>query len=449
MKYRVNILWSLLLCMTLAMISCKEDAEVEEKMEDEPVLSTINEELNVALYNLGFTYDESGELVVDEKVSECTSLDLSSCSLKSTSGIEVFTALESIDLSSNNFGEQIDFSYLPASLKSIDLRGNEDVVFYYKLAATVGGKVRLSSLTKLVLPTSANENFTDIAALLQTSVGKSATISIDNGGGDGGTTPYATLREVPSAALREYLQGLYPSLFATTGEIDLTQSITDKADLYLSDKYDDLTGVEYIVSNPSFSGGSDGAISIIMAEESPWTIDAIRLSQYVKRLTLINVDVANIRLSDAHSLVMCRVGSNDVVESLELPTTFMKSSSSGTSIYDNEIYICSMPKLKELIMPTVTGAVGKITIQSLPSLEALDLSMVNMVHTIVMSELDGATITPPAALSGYLDGWGGESVEKRLSVSIDDVVRGKLVTFLDLVAEEGADIIDESSYYLE
>ena len=83
-----------------------------------------NAALVTALKEQGFTF-EGNTLVVNDKVRTTTSLNLSGKQLTDVKGLEAFSALSEVNLSNNNFAQTFDFGTLPATVKSVNLSGNE------------------------------------------------------------------------------------------------------------------------------------------------------------------------------------------------------------------------------------------------------------------------------------------------------------------------------------
>lgn len=101
----------------LSFSSCSENEETI----DWNGIELKNTELKNVLQQKGFTFNEAGRLVQDDKVKSTTTLDLSNCNLSDISGLEVFPKLTDINLSDNKFTYSFDFSILPGTVTSVDL----------------------------------------------------------------------------------------------------------------------------------------------------------------------------------------------------------------------------------------------------------------------------------------------------------------------------------------
>ena len=153
----------------LSFSSCSENEETI----DWNGIELKNTELKNVLQQKGFTFNEAGRLVQDDKVKSTTTLDLSNCNLSDISGLEVFPKLTDINLSDNKFTYSFDFSILPGTVTSVDLTGNE----IYEYPGLVNIKTEENGdetvtvqrkLTKLLLPEAAKYNCVEIPTYLPT-----------------------------------------------------------------------------------------------------------------------------------------------------------------------------------------------------------------------------------------------------------------------------------------
>ncbi len=431
-------------CLMIIAISCTKDAEVVEDNYDptstNPVVSA---EMKSALSKLGYSFTSDDRLISNELVLSTTSLDLSSCQLIDVIGLISFEALKTVNLSSNNFGTELDFDNLPTSVETINLTYNDEIRSYLNLVSASDGAVRLSKLSTLQLPNSAWSYFTDVIAFAQSSVGKSASISYI---ADDGKTlaTYTTTRTITNAELKTALMSLYPSAFNALGEIELLQQIEESVDLELTTSNSSLAGVEYIICNPSYAGAT-GGVSIVGDESNPCEITWMKPSSKITSLTLINVDTPNeMVLTSSPNLSLLRVENNPSIVTIDLPSSLLQSSVSGTSIFKSELYVKNCAILQQINFPSSGGYIGKIDLQSLPLLQSLSLLNVKGLHTFVLNDLSSTALALPTSVGGYPDGWGGSSSKKRLFIAMDSNMTGKCASLISLYNDG---VVDMSEPY--
>jgi hypothetical protein len=106
MKCITSIIPGMMLGACLFFASCGDDDKING-------VAIANAELKAALQQKGFTFDEQGQLLLDDKVTKATTLDLSGCNLTDASGLDVFPKLAEVNLANNKFGFVFDFSVLP------------------------------------------------------------------------------------------------------------------------------------------------------------------------------------------------------------------------------------------------------------------------------------------------------------------------------------------------
>ena len=94
-------LWLFAILITL--VGCKKD---ELSLYGES-FELNNPELTAALKAKGFSF-EGNAIVIDDKLWNLTSLDLSGAGLKSVAGITIFKNLQQVNLSNNALGKVFD-----------------------------------------------------------------------------------------------------------------------------------------------------------------------------------------------------------------------------------------------------------------------------------------------------------------------------------------------------
>ncbi len=422
----------------LLFAGCNEDpdVEVEVKTEYEKIF---NDNLNAALKKLGFEYTDDGELVVDEVVRSTTSLDLSSCSLTNLNGIDAFEALESVDLSDNDFGTTFDFRYFGSTIKDVNLSDNTELQSYSNL-------VDKRALDVLTLPSQAKWSRGDVIDYITSEGGAATKVYVV--GSDGVAEQITTKREIPDSDLRDELKALYPSIFGSDDLVDMTKSLTNSSDLVLSREYADLEGVEYILFNSNFEGQQ---VVLRAPETTPYTMDYFALGTSVAKLTLVNVVTPNgLDLDSASALSQLTIVNNSSLTALSLSSNFLGSSVAHTSVFDYSLTVMDCPLLKELTLPAEGVAIGKIYLSNLPKLASFDMSQIKLIHTIAFNQLPLTAFVMPQSFSEYCDGWGRTDEQKKLFVATDATVTAKsaISVFLRNMASAGAEVVDLSAHYV-
>ena len=114
-------------------VACSKKEEPQPAPTVPNKVAIANPELVTALKAQGFTF-EGDQLVQNDKVKNATTLDLTGANLNSIKGLEAFPALSEVNLSNNKFAQEFDFGALPATVKSVNLSGNE--LYDFKNLAT-------------------------------------------------------------------------------------------------------------------------------------------------------------------------------------------------------------------------------------------------------------------------------------------------------------------------
>ncbi|MFR9651376.1 MAG: hypothetical protein SNG35_05065 [Rikenellaceae bacterium] len=404
--------------------SCTKD-EVDDNLGAivEPIE---NVELNAALRDMGYSYDGSS-LICDDMVLATTYLDLSNRGLTSASGLLAFENLTQVNLRSNNFGSSFNFRELPETIQIVDLSDNESVDTYSGLIMSVSGSVPRPNLKKILFPESVKWNMGEVVSFAKSEVGLSAELSLVDVDGNF-VESYTYLRSVPSIQLKADLMDLYPSLFNTSGYIDLTNTLTEEVDLVLTGEYSSLEGVEYIISNPSYSG-PEGRVVIRASESTPYEMTYLKPNYNIKSLTIENVDTPNgIDLSNASLLTTLKVVNNASLTILDLPSTFMGSGVTSSSIFSNDLTVSDCESLTQLTLPVGGTAIGKLHFESLPLLAELNLSSITTLHTMVLKDMAATRIQTPTTLSIFADGWGDTSLygAKYVYLATDDTMESSI-----------------------
>lgn len=339
-----------------------------------------NTELKTLLQAKGFTFNEAGKLVQDDKVKNATTLDLSSSNLSDISGLEtLFPNLTDINLSDNKFKNVFDFSKLPATVTSVDLTGNE--IYEYpglvNIETAENGDETVTvqrKLTKLLLPEGAKYNCVEIPTFFANS--KETDMQMVNA--SGALETYNTLREVPDENVRALLKKNFSALFE--GDyIDITKRLIKAEDQSLAltvygTDYKNVEGVQYIIHNKSYKGGT-----ISIHSEEYTTIPYLKINSSTSFITMEHINTPNgIDFSNATNL--CRVymyNNNDIVTlNISASTSFGQrdilldlSATSATSIA-----LESCLNMRQIIFPKAAKNLYLLSLIDLPKLENLDLT---------------------------------------------------------------------------
>ncbi|WP_291562634.1 hypothetical protein, partial [Bacteroides sp.] len=281
MKYKYNI-YAIFLSLFFSIIcGCKDEVDVNGDFEVEIFENT---QLKEALTKKGYSFDENGQLICNKMVLDTKELDLSNCNLVSLEGLNLFTALESLNVDDNEFFETFNFEHLPKSLKSISLKGNDNITYYKSLMDETNSKVVRNKLELLRLPASAKWNTNEIPAFARNAAEVTKVELFDE---SGNFSEYTFLREIPDAKLQSLLKNLYPSVFdKASGKINLNFVMTESADLVINEEIENLEGVEYIIGRNDFKGN----VSLKGVSNKKYGMDYVALSSGVKSLNIVNIN---------------------------------------------------------------------------------------------------------------------------------------------------------------
>lgn len=209
-----------------------------------------NSELKAVLAQKGFQFNEQGNLLLDDKATSTTSLDLSGTNLPQSALAElsILPNLTDVNLSNNGYGDTFDFANLPAQITGIDLTGNEIYNYDNLVKVTVAENgdetvEQLHNITKLYLPNEAKNNIAQLVRFYRQN--KSAidagTMDVEMVNTSGTLEKYNTLREIPDEVLRAYLnqETTFSELF--DGErIDISKTLSNSAkinNIYVTKDY--------------------------------------------------------------------------------------------------------------------------------------------------------------------------------------------------------------------
>ena len=407
--------------LSLGACSKSDDGDTPPVNEVKPVQS---ETLLTVLKAKGFSF-EGNRLVVDDKVKNTTSLDLSGKNLTDVTGLASFPNLKEVNLSNNKFVNVFDFAQLPKSVTSVNLSKNTIYEFehlaQFNYEENAAEKITLSHpIEHLILPQSAKYNMLNVPALVK--VLPNADVQIENATGK--VEKYTTLRSVPDAIFRKILKRQYPTVFEGD-KIDISKQMTmESASLAIvisqearnpsepevDERYDvvSIEGVEYIINHPQFAGN----IILEMSEAKRYTIPYFKIAKKTELLSLHYVNTGYINFSEAQILSDITIRYDNTIKSLDLSASkqmcqILRSRQSPFWSAD-KLELVGLPKLESLQLPNFSQSKNPLTflsfhLESLPKLKAtLDLSEMTAGNTLAFAKVPGVkVIFPKKILYGF------------------------------------------------
>ena len=407
--------------LSLGACSKSDDGDTPPVNEAKPVQS---ETLLTALKAKGFSF-EGNRLVVDDKVKNTTSLDLSGKNLTDVTGLASFPNLKEVNLSNNKFANVFDFAQLPKSVTSVNLSKNTIYEFehlaQFNYEEDAAEKITLfHSLDRLILPQSAKYNMLNIPALVK--LLPNADVQIENATGK--VEKYTTLRSVPDAIFRKILKRQYPTVFEGD-KIDISKQMTmESASLAIvisqearnpsepevDERYDvvSIEGVEYIINHPQFAGN----IILEMSEAKRYTIPYFKIAKKTELLSLQYVNTGYINSSEAQILSDITIRNDNTIKSLDLSASkqmcqILRSRQSPFWSAD-KLSLIDLPELESLQLPNFAQSKNPLTflsfhLESLPKLKTtLDLSEMTAGNALAFGKVPGVkVIFPKKILYGF------------------------------------------------
>jgi hypothetical protein len=373
--------------------SCSDDGKTELKGVD-----VTNAELKAVLLQKGFMFNAEGLLLVDEKVTAVTTLDLSGCDLSDASGLDVFPNLTEVNLANNKFGYVFDFSVLPATITGVDLTNNE-IYEYLGLVSVVTEEngdetvTTLHELKKLYLPESARHNCDEIVYFYTEN--KTADVKIQNA--QGTLTAYNTLREVPDDNFRAYLQTEFPSLFDKTNtnlinianrifRIDESGRGISQAMIPRTTQIENVEGVQYIMMNPSWKG-----TSVWLFPQTVCELPYLKVKPTISLLNLEHIATGYLNLAEAEYLATFNLNDNPTIEHIDLSVSTMFGQRGVEqeimTIGPSSVSVNNCPELKTIVLPQKAKYTGAIEYTNLPLLEEVNLSHFSGLGTLKLGNL--------------------------------------------------------------
>ena len=401
--------------------ACKKSDSPEPPKPENGKIAIENPALVTALKEQGFTF-EGNTLVVNDKVRTTTSLNLSGKQLTDVKGLDAFPALSEVNLSNNKFAQTFDFGTLPATVKSVNLSGNE--LYDFKNLATTDYSDNaqepyklIRSFDKLVLPATAKYNMDVLPAYVKLT--PKSDVQILNA--QGTTEKYTTLREVPDPVLLQYLKANFASVFSgdkidlskrlsseeAVNALMISQASQNNPNIIDTSKINNLEGIEYIISNPLLKA----TIYIELSATKKQTIPYLKLGQKVGGFGIVWVDTPNIDLSKAENLIAIQIMNNASIKKIDLSASkaiMQKGVANHNNFSGTAIRFANCSQLEEVIFPDVSKAPAPISAYSisflnLPALKSIiDLSKLQVVQYIYLGGISAKVIYPTQKFLYYL-----------------------------------------------
>lgn len=363
-----------------------------------------NTELKTILVQRGYTFNEDGNLLLDDLANNTTTLDLSGTQISTDALAELsmFPNLTDVDLSDNGYGPAFDFAKLPEQITGIDLTGNE-IYDYDNLVSVVVEEngdetvTNLHEITKLYLPETAKENIEDLVRFYRQNKEAitAGTIDMKMTDVDGNLQTYTTLRDVPNANLLTRLQTDFPDLF-NGDQIDLSKrlGLDQKTKELLVSPTDDVSnfeGIQYLIGNLSWEGSKFGLYAAEV--ENVASMPNVKVGKSITQIILQNIEMEAIDLSNATNLVNVWIQNIPGLQKLDLSYSTIwgqrDKETESNETYGSNLMVLGCPALKEIKLPEKDELkVNTIGIESLDALETFDMSNVKMLSNIAIGDLN-------------------------------------------------------------
>ena len=423
MKIFKNFIGLAALTLCLGFASCSSD-------DDAPSYSggaIDNSPLKALLASKGYTFDENGKLLLDDKANSTTSLDLSGTQVDTAAlkELSVFPNLKELNLSNNGYGPVFHIASLPSQITGLDLQGNDIYDFDGLVTAKVeNDEVKatiLHEFTKLYLPASCKYNVEDLMPFYTQNEAENKTVDMQMVNDKGSLEKYNTLREIPDTYFAAYLKNLFASIFVDDTHIDISKPLAPtevnvmialETTLQYKDiaQIQSISGIEYFINNPYYP---DFSVLMRYAKNTePYTVAYIAPRGNIKGLHLLNTNTLNgIDLSGATNLVAIQLSNNESLKTLDLSKTLIANQNfeEWDATLKNGLYILNCQNLEDLVLPTPNKRyISKLELIQLPNLKTVNLQDFDGFEFLVLIGLDNCKITYPANM---LYAYGKENLE--------------------------------------
>lgn len=416
MKILKNFIGLAAIALCLGFASCSSDDDAPSYSE----VAVDNSQLKTLLESKGYTFDENGKLLLDDKANSTTSLDLSGTKVDTAAlkELSVFPNLKELNLSSNGYGPVFHIASLPSQITGLDLQGNDIYDFDGLVTAKVeNDEVKatiLHEFTKLYLPASCKYNVEDLMPFYTENEAENKTVDMQMVNDKGSLEKYNTLREIPDTYFAAYLKMNFSSVFTSDGKLDISKPLgledrgrniflqydTQYADV---EKIASIEGIEYFVNNP-FYESFYVYIDVQTSTEETKHFECHRLSprQNVKGLVVEKTNfIGGLDLSDATALSSLGISNNPSVTSLDLTNTaFLNQDTKDFDVTMSNFLDCrDCENLEEIKIKADNKKVTYLVIlANLPKLKSIDLQSIEAIGSLVLCQLPNCDITYPSNL---------------------------------------------------
>lgn len=416
MKILKNFISLAAIALCLGFASCSSDDDAPSYSE----VAVDNSQLKTLLESKGYTFDENGKLLLDDKATSTTSLDLSGTKVDTAAlkELSVFPNLKELNLSNNGYGPVFHIASLPSQITGLDLQGNDIYDFDGLVTAKVeNDEVKatiLHEFTKLYLPASCKYNVEDLMPFYTENEAENKTIDMQMVNDKGSLEKYNTLREIPDTYFAAYLKMNFSSVFTSDGKLDISKPLgledrgrniflqydTQYADV---EKIASIEGIEYFVNNP-FYESFYVYIDVQTSTEETKQFECHRLSprQNVKGLVVEKTNfIGGLDLSDATALSSLGISNNPSVTFLDLTNTaFLNQDTKDFDVTMSNFLDCrDCENLEEIKIKADNKKVTYLVIlANLPKLKSIDLQSIEAIGSLVLCQLPNCDITYPSNL---------------------------------------------------
>ena len=445
MKIFKNLIGLAALALCLGFASCSSD-------DDAPSYSNVavsNSELMTILKAKGYQFDENGKMLLDDKATSTTSLDLSGTQVDTAAlkELSVFPNLKELNLSNNGYGPVFHIASLPSQITGLDLQGNDIYDFDGLVTAKVDNdEVKatiLHEFTKLYLPASCKYNIEDLMPFYTENEAENKTVDMQMVNDKGSLEKYNTLREVPDEYFRTFLKMKFASLFVDDTHIDISKpmglnEIGESITLHYANQFEDLdkiasiSGIEYFINNPYYNSFF---VSLGFDHVNEFNVGYLMPRANIKAISLKGVNFVNgIDLSKATALALFTLDDFKSISELDLSNTVIGNQE--ISEYDksiaNGLHLFNGEDLEKVTFgKNITGKTLLMELCNLPKLTTLDLSSFKGFLDLFLLKLPNCQITYPKL--EYVLGNDGDYFEKAIG---EDAQISFLVSKDDVFAQE-------------
>lgn len=425
---------ALQLALMAGFTSCSDD----DKAPSYSTAAVSNSELMTILKAKGYQFNEQGNLLLDDKATSTTSLDLSGTKIsqKALAELNILPNLTDVNLSNNGYGPVFHVDSLPAQIKGLDLQGNE----IYDFEGLVDAKVVndevvatvLHPFNKLYLPASCKYNVEDLMPFYTASNTESRatanSVDMKMVNDKGTLETYNTLREIPDEYFRKYLKSKFSSIFTADNKLDISKPLalaerggnillqydTDYENIF---DIQSLEGLEYFINNPYLQSYY---IFISIKKELPFSL-AGRLmpNTNVTGLVLENVNtISGIDCSKATNLSAIGFSNNPSLVSLNLTKTAFLNQDikdfNASAMMFNSLSCKDCENLEEIsISKSSYNITQKVVLANLPKLKSIDLKKIEGISTLALCQIPLCDISYPTSLKYVY--YGSENIIEEIS----------------------------------